>query len=138
MSILNDLLQEAQEVVQEESTTLVESDEVEAEATEVEAEEDLDAIEEAALEEFAMGQETLAEQMNIVRLNKQTRLLNLTNRTALVMAKKANDSLYEKYARFNALRLQFRSQIVKKYGVRASSYARKLMQKSATPGGAKK
>ena len=136
MSILNDLLQEAQEVVQEESTTLVESDEVET--TEVEGEEDLDAIEEAALEEFAMGQETLAEQMNIVRLNKQTRLLNLTNRTALVMAKKANDSLYEKYARFNALRLQFRSQIVKKYGVRASSYARKLMQKSATPGGAKK
>ena len=85
------------------------------------------SLEEAALLEFANGQEMLAEQMNIVRLNKQTRLLNLTNRSAIILAKRANDTLYAKYAKFNAMRLEMRAQIVKKYGSRAASYARKIM-----------
>lgn len=103
-----------------------------------EDEADLDALEEAALLEFAQSQEILSEQMNIVRLNRQTRLLNLSNRTALIMARRANDSLYDKYAKFNALRLQFRAQIVKKYGSKAASYARKLMTQTSTASGAKK
>lgn len=107
--------------------------------TEVEDEDDMDAMEEAALEKYAMAlnqmgdEETLTEQKNIVRLNRQSRLLNMTNRTAIVMARKSNDNLYKKYAKFNALRLQYRAQIVKKYGSKAASYARKLLSRSAPP-----
>ena len=90
------------------------------------------SLEEAALLEFANGQEMLAEQMNIVRLNKQTRLLNLTNRSAIILAKRASDTLYAKYAKFNAMRLELRAQIVKKYGSRAASYARKIMARVTT------
>lgn len=94
-------------------------------------------LEEAALEQFSRSQDFLAEQMNIVRLNKQTRLLNLTNRSALILAKRSKDQLYDKYAKFNALRLQFRGAIVKKYGSKASAYARKIMAKTATASGPK-
>lgn len=73
----------------------------------------------------------LCEQMNIVRLNKQSKLLNLTNRSALVMAKRNNDPLFAKYAKFNKIRRDLRDQIVKKYGSKAASYARKVMNKSA-------
>lgn len=97
-----------------------------------------EAADEAALEEFANAQNFLAEQMNVIRLNKQTRLLNLTNRSALILAKRANDPLYDKYAKFNALRLQFRAAIVKKYGSKAASYARQIMSKSTTASGPKK
>ena len=96
------------------------------------------SLEEAALLEFANGQEMLAEQMNIVRLNKQTRLLNLTNRSAIILAKRANDTLYAKYAKFNAMRLEMRAQIVKKYGSRAASYARKIMARVTTAAAAVK
>lgn len=88
-----------------------------------------DALEEAALMLFAQGQEVLSEQMNIVRLNKQTRLLNLTNRSALILAKRANDTLFAQYAKFNGLRLKVRAAILKKYGSRASAYARKLVSR---------
>jgi hypothetical protein len=108
-----------------------------------EGDDDLDPLEEAELLKFAITMQAmhesglqegtaLSEQMNIVRLNKQTRLLNLTNRSAIIMAKRAGDQLYDKYAKFNALRIQFRSAIVKKYGSKASAYARKLMTKAAT------
>lgn len=105
---------------------------------EVDDEDDMDAMEEAALEMYAMSlnqmgddtDDTLTEQKNIVRLNRQSRLLNMTNRTAIVMARKSNDNLYKKYAKFNALRLQYRAQIVKKYGSKAASYARKLLSRS--------
>ena len=106
--------------------------------SEEEEDSELDTLEEAALIEFAQSQEILSEQMNIVRLNRQTRLLNLSNRTALIMARRANDPLYSKYAKFNALRLQFRAQIVKKYGSKAASYARKIMAQTSTASGAKK
>jgi hypothetical protein len=92
-----------------------------------------DALEEANLITFAQGQMVLHEQMNIVRLNKQTQLLNLTNRSALILAKRANDTLFAQYAKFNALRLKARGAILKKYGSRASAYARKLMTKVAQP-----
>lgn len=99
---------------------------------------DLDSLEESALLTFAMAQESLTEQVNIVRLNKQSKLLNLTNRTAIILARKNSDSLYAKYAKANALRLQYRADIVKKYGTKAASYARKLMAKASTAVGAKK
>ena len=92
-----------------------------------------DALEEASLLMFAQGQMMLHEQMNIVRLNKQTQLLNLTNRSALILAKRANDTLFAQYAKFNALRLKARGAILKKYGSRASAYARKLMTRVTQP-----
>ena len=55
-----------------------------------------------------------------------------------MLARKANDPLYAKFNKFNSLRLKFRAAIVKKYGVRASSYARKLMSKASTANGPKK
>ena len=100
--------------------------------------EDIDTLEEASLIQFAQSQEMLSEQMNIVRLNRQTRLLNLSNRTALILAKRVNDPLYANYAKFNALRLKFRGEIFKKYGSKASAYARKLMTRTATASGPKK
>ena len=67
---------------------------------------------------------------NIVRLNRQTKLLNLTNRSALVMAARKGDPLFAKYAKFNKMRKAIRAQIVQKYGAKATSYARKLMTQS--------
>jgi hypothetical protein len=69
----------------------------------------------------------LNEQMNIVRLNKAAKIANQTSRTALLLAKNANDPLYAKYAKFNGLRLQIRAQIFKKYNSKATSIARKLV-----------
>lgn len=100
-------------------------------------EDDVDAIAEAALLSFAFAQERLAESMalteskTVIRFNRQARLKNLTNRSALVFARRANDPLYKKYSKHNALRLRLRGAIVKKYGSRASSYARKLLNKTA-------
>ena len=108
------------------------------------SDEELDPLDEAALLEYAQSlnayeEQTagLSEQLNIVRLNRQTKLLNLSNRSALMMARKASDPLYAKFNKFNSLRLKFRAAIVKKYGSRASSYARKVMSKAGTSSGAK-
>ncbi|WP_368880298.1 hypothetical protein [Proteus mirabilis] len=79
-----------------------------------------------------MSHEALQEARNIVRLNKRTRLNNLTTRTALVMARRKKDPLFAKYAKFNTLRLGLRARIVKKYGSRAMSYSRKLMSRTST------
>lgn len=155
-ALLNELLTEAEEVanVEDMDSEIEAEDEDVASAEEANVEDDMDeddevlteeefdAIEEAALETYAMAlnqmgddylseSELLSEQKNIVRLNRQSRLLNMTNRTAIVMARKSNDNLYKKYAKFNALRLQYRAAIVKKYGSKAASYARKLLSRSA-------
>jgi len=76
--------------------------------------------------------EVVSEQMNIVRLNRQTKLLNLTNRSALILAKRAGDPLFTKYSKFNKIRRDIRAQIVKKYGAKATSYARKVMSNTQT------
>ena len=106
---------------------------------------DLDPLDEAALLQYALSMDAyeaqtsgLSEQLNIVRLNRQTKLLNLSNRTSIMLDRKTNDPLYAKFNKFNSLRLKFRAAIVKKYGVRASSYARKLMSKASTANGPKK
>lgn len=76
-------------------------------------------------------EEELNEAMNIVRLNKQSKMTNLAHRTALVLAKNARDPLYDKYAKFNGIRLQLRDQIFKKYGSKANVRARQLMSGTA-------
>lgn len=77
--------------------------------------------------------EELSEAMNVIRLNKQSKMTNLAHRTALVLAKNAKDPLYEKYAKFNGIRLTLREQIFKKYGSKANVRARQLMTGTAKP-----
>ena len=72
--------------------------------------------------------ENLQEQMNIIRLNRQSKTNNLAHRQALVLARARKDPLYTKYARFNGIRLQLRELIYKKYGAAALSRARQLMK----------
>ena len=78
-------------------------------------------------------EEQLHEAMNIIRLNKQSKTTNLAHRTALVMARQANDPLYMKYAKFNGIRLSLRELIFKKYGAKAASRARQLLSGTAKP-----
>jgi hypothetical protein len=90
----------------------------------------------AQLRQLAESQELISEQINIVRLNKQAKIANLTTRSALLLAKRKGDQLYTKYAKLNAARLQIRAMIVKKYGAKAASYARKLVAHMSTAAGA--
>ena len=96
----------------------------------------LDIDDEQALQALAEAMDVVTEGVNIVRLNRQTKLLNLTNRSALVLAKRANDPLFAKYAKFNKVRRDIRDQIVKKYGAKATSYARKVMTSTTPSAGA--
>lgn len=86
----------------------------------------------ATLEEGVTA-EQLNETMNIIRLNKQAKTLNLAHRQALLMAKAKNDPLYAKYAKFNGLRLTIRDALFKKYGSKAQQRARQLMAGTAKP-----
>jgi hypothetical protein len=71
--------------------------------------------------------ESLTEQQNIVRLNKQTQLQALTVRQALVIAAQKKDALYAKYAKAAKLRRDFRALIVRKYSNQAHTSARALL-----------
>lgn len=75
----------------------------------------------------SVTEEQLYEAVNIIRLNKQSKTLNLAHRTALLMAKAKGDPLYKSYAKFNGLRLKLREKIFAKYGSKANSRARALM-----------
>lgn len=91
----------------------------------------LTVSEEAALTAFVeatmeLEAGLLSEQQTIVRLNRQAKVASYTTRTALILAKRANDTLYAKYAKFNKMRLDLRDLIVKKYGTKASAIARRL------------
>ena len=100
--------------------------------------------EEAELARMAMafeaidGEDNLNEAMNIVRLNKQTKLNSLTSRMALVIARAKKDPLYQKYSRLNGARLSIRELIFKKYGAVALSRSRKLMAGVSNAVGKKK
>ena len=81
----------------------------------------------AILDKFAEAAGPLAEQQNIVRLNKQAKLSSLTMRSALVIAQQRKDPLFAKYAKAAELKRRFRGLIAKKYGTQATSTARKLL-----------
>lgn len=74
----------------------------------------------------------LNEQVNIVRLNKQTKTNSLANRMALMIARANKDPMYTKYAKLNGARLAIRSVIYNKYGSKALQRARAIMNKAAT------
>lgn len=69
----------------------------------------------------------LQEQNIIVHLNRQSKTNNLAHRQAILFAKAKKDPLYDRYAKFNGLRLQLRALIYRKYGSKAVSRARQLM-----------
>ena len=68
----------------------------------------------------------LSEATKIIRLTRESQIANLTGRSALILARRAKDPLFDKYARFNGLRLQVKAQIQKKYASKAVQYGRKL------------
>ena len=74
------------------------------------------------------GEATLNEAKNIVKLNKQARLAALTGNAAIMLARKAKDPLYKKYEKAAAMRRKFRDAINKKYGSKAKTTARALLQ----------
>ena len=109
----------------------------------VELEGELTPEDDQMLGEFArtlnlFSTEMLSEAPNIVRLNRATRLNNLASRTALVLAKRKGDPLYTKYTKFNAMRIALRRKIIKKYGSKANTHARKLLAGTAPKPAAKK
>ena len=109
----------------------IENDDEEEEENEDLEEAVLTVSEEAALTAFVeatmeLEAGLLSEQQTIVRLNRQAKVASYTTRTALILAKRANDTLYAKYAKFNKMRLDLRGLIVKKYGTKAAAIARRL------------
>lgn len=119
------------QLLNDESKTLV-SESVESEIT-------LD--EEVAMNKMAAAlnvfdseenSEKILEQVSIVRLNRAAKTSSLASRQALLMAKAKLDPLYEKYAKFNGIRLSLREMIYKKYGSRALQRARKLISATSS------
>lgn len=99
-----------------------EGDDIEA----TEGEEDLTELEEEALAGLAYAQMTLEEETKIIRLTKDSQISNLTGRASLILARRAKDPLYAKYAHFNSLRLDLKKRISAKYASKSVMYARKI------------
>ena len=74
------------------------------------------------------GEKTLEEARNIVKLNKQARLASLTTNTALTLARRANDPAYRKWEKAAIIRRQQREIIERKFGAKARTTARALLQ----------
>ena len=130
MSILQKLLSEGS--VEDEEFELDDLDSIDDSGYEG----DEDVLEESALYRMAAAlnvfnegitAEELNEQMSIVRLNRQAKTANLAARAALLMARSNNDPLYQKYAKFNGMRLQLKAAIFKKYGTKANARARAMI-----------
>lgn len=73
------------------------------------------------------GGAALTEAQNIVKLNTQAKLTNLTVRSALVIARAKKDPLFAKYAKASALKRQLREQIMAKYAGQARTTARRIL-----------
>ena len=116
----------------------VEGKKAAAAAEEMHLDEEVELARMAMAFEVIDGEDNLNEAMNIVRLNKQTKLNSLTSRMALVIARAKKDPLYQKYSRLNGARLSIRELIFKKYGSAALSRSRKLMAGVSSAVGKKK
>jgi len=76
----------------------------------------------------AEGSEPVTEAAkNIVRLNRGAKLSSLEVRSALVLAQRANDPLFRKYALYAKLKRDFRAKIFQKYSGKARTTARTLL-----------
>lgn len=66
----------------------------------------------------------------IVKMSKQGSFNRIEKRAAIRLAQKAQDSLYEKYAKYRKLFIEFRDKIYQKYGTKAKTEAKKILQNS--------
>ena len=66
-------------------------------------------------------------QRNIVKLNNVASFNRIQKRTAIRLAAESNDQLYEKYAKFRKLMIEYRVKIYQKYGNKAKSEARRII-----------
>lgn len=64
---------------------------------------------------------------NIVRLNKSAKFSAIEKRAAIRLAKKADDPLYTKYAKYRALWKDFREKIFAKYRTKATREAKTII-----------
>lgn len=69
-------------------------------------------------------------QKNIVRLNKAAVFNRTQKRTALRLAERAKDQLFDKYSKFRKRMIEYRLKIYDKYGNKAKSEARKIIANS--------
>lgn len=69
-------------------------------------------------------------QKNIVKLNNAAVFNRTEKRTAIRLAERANDQLFEKYAKFRKLMIEYRMKIYEKYGSKAKSEARRIISNS--------
>lgn len=67
---------------------------------------------------------------SIVKMNKSAKFSAIERRAAIRLAEKANDPAYTKYAKGRKLMLENRDTIYKKYGAKAKSEAKKVIQNS--------
>lgn len=66
----------------------------------------------------------------IVKMNKSAKFSAIERRAAIRLAEKANDPLYTKYAKGRKLMLESREGIYTKYGNKAKTEAKKIIQNS--------
>ena len=74
--------------------------------------------------------DVVLESKNIVKLNKLANFNKVQKRTALRLAEKAGDQLYEKYARFRKLMIDSRMKIFTKYLNKSKIEAKKSIMNS--------
>lgn len=78
------------------------------------------------------------ESKNIVKLNKLANFNKVQKRTALRLAEKAGDQLYEKYAKFRKLMIDARLKIFNKYLNKSKMEAKKSIMNAARKASAMK
>ena len=82
--------------------------------------------------------DVVLESKNIVKLNKLANFNKVQKRTALRLAEKANDQLYEKYAKFRKLMIDARMKIFTKYLNKSKVEAKKAIMNAARKASAMK
>jgi hypothetical protein len=67
---------------------------------------------------------------SVVKMDKQRKIQMAISRIAILLAKQAGDALYDKYAKYRKLYLEYKAKIIKKYGTRAAQVVRRSLSKS--------
>lgn len=123
----------------EETVTLLGDSAIESELVLTALMESCDTTEEfaALIEEHAVemelyqlidnSEEACEAARNVVRLNKSAKFSAIEKRAAIRLAKKANDPLYTKYAKYRALWKDYREKIFDKYKAKATREAKTII-----------
>jgi hypothetical protein len=84
-------------------------------------------IELTSSEEVELMQENLLSERNIVKLDKYSRKNRLLTKSAIIIAKEANDPLFKKLAKVYMQKRTLRAAIEKKYATKAAARVRKIL-----------